>query len=346
MKDVVLTAAHCGSPFTAVLGRHNLNDSNGEVIPVRDMLPHPEYNAATTDHDFMLIFLEGTPTAEYIITVKLNSDPPVPCLGQDMTMMGWGTTDTATESDILMNVDVGYIPNEECETAEADGLTYNGQITDSMMCAMANGKDSCQGDSGGPLVIRGDSGSADLQVGVVSWGIGCALNPFPGVYTRASNAYEWIKTEVCNGSTYASEAGFDCSSVTTTGWNAITIQAESYSNMFGVISEGTTDEGGGMNIGSINTSDWMSYPEVNIPTEGTYLVEYRVASESSGGILQFEKAGGSPVYGTVDIPATGDYQAWVTISHYVNLESGPQHFGIAVPVGGWNLNWFRVTKAH
>jgi hypothetical protein len=132
----------------------------------------------------------------------------------------------------------------------------------------------------------------------------------------------------------------------TTGADAIIIQAESYSNMFGVISEGTTDEGGGMNVGSINTGDWMSYPEVNIPTEGTYLVEYRVASESSGGILQFEKAGGTPVYGTVDIPATGDYQAWVTISHYVNLEAGPQHFGIAVPVGGWNLNWFRITKAH
>jgi hypothetical protein len=390
-KDVVLTAAHCGSPFTAVLGRHNLNDSDGEVIPVRDVLPHPEYNAATTDHDFMLIFLEGTPTAEYIVTVKLNSDPPVPSLGQDMTVMGWGTTDTAGGSDILMNVDVGYIPNEECETAEADGLTYNGQITDSMMCAMANGKDSCQGDSGGPLVIKGDSGSADVQVGVVSWGIGCALDPFPGVYARVSNAYEWIKTEVCNGSTYASEAGFDCSSIVfsptnppaystsppvssptnppafptnppafptnppafsltyapTYHWSReITIQAESYSNMFGVISEGTTDEGGGMNVGSINTGDWMSYPEVNIPTTGTYLVEYRVASESSGGILQFEKAGGYPVYGTIDIPATGDYQAWVTISHYVNLEGGPQHFGIAVPVGGWNLNWFRITKAN
>jgi len=102
-----------------MLGRHNLNDSDGEVIPVREVLPHPEYNTATTDHDFMLIFLEGTPTAENVITVKLSSDPKVPSLGQDMTVMGcWGTTDTATESDILMNVDVGYIPNEECEAAK------------------------------------------------------------------------------------------------------------------------------------------------------------------------------------------------------------------------------------
>ncbi len=138
------------------------------------------------------------------------------------------------------------------------------------------------------------------------------------------------------------------------GWNLnwfrinmpITIQAESYSNMLGVIPEGTTDEGGGMNVGSIDTGDWMSYPEVNIPTAGTYMVEYRVASASDGGTLQLEKAGGTPVYGTIDIPATGDWQAWVTISHSVNLEAGTQHFGILATVGGWNLNWFRINKAN
>ena len=235
-KDVVLTAAHCESPSpptSVILGRHNLNDSDGEGIPVRVLLPHPEYREEIkfAENDFMLIFLEGTPTAENVITVRLNSDQLVPSLGQNMTVMGWGDTDIRpddletdvveffTLSDILMNVVVGYIPNEECETAEGVGVeggfaTYNGRITgDSMMCAMANGKDSCQGDSGGPSVIKGDSVSADVQVGVVSWGEGCALDPFPGVYARVSHAYEWIQTEVCNGSQYASEAGFDCSTI-------------------------------------------------------------------------------------------------------------------------------------
>ena len=128
----------------------------------------------------------------------------------------------------------------------------------------------------------------------------------------------------------------------TTAASAITIQAEDYSNMQGIKTEGTTDEGGGMNVGSIETGDWMSYPEVNIPSAGPYMVEYRVSSESGGGILQLEKAGGTPVYGTIDVPVTGDWQAWVTISHAVNLESGPQHFGIVATVGGWNLNWFRI----
>ncbi len=62
----------------------------------------------------------------------------------------------------------------------------------------------------------------------------------------------------------------------------ITIQAEGYSNMLGVIPEGTADEGGGMNVCSIDTGDWISYPEENVPTAWTYTVEYRVASVSGG----------------------------------------------------------------
>jgi hypothetical protein len=58
----VLTAAHCaGKVFLAVLGRHNVNDSDGEVIPVRRESPHPEYNDDLTDNDFMLVFLELPP---------------------------------------------------------------------------------------------------------------------------------------------------------------------------------------------------------------------------------------------------------------------------------------------
>ena len=53
------------------------------------------------------------------------------------------------------------------------------------------------GDSGGPLIIPGNDTSSDVQIGVVSWGIGCA-RMFPGVYSRVSIAYDWIKETVCN----------------------------------------------------------------------------------------------------------------------------------------------------
>jgi hypothetical protein len=132
---------------------------------------------------------------------------------------------------------------------------------------------------------------------------------------------------------------------TSTPSATITVQAESYSNMQGVVPEITSDVGGGQNVGFIDTDDWMSYPAVTIPSTGVYTVAYRVASLSGGGSLQFEKAGGTPVYGRLSIPATGGWQDWQTISHTVNLDAGSQFFGIKATSGGWNLNWFSITKA-
>ena len=72
------------------------------------------------------------------------------------------------------------------------------------MCARANNADSCQGDSCGPLVVLGNdfNGADDALVGVVSWGIGCATESFPGVYARDSEAYDWIQEEVCKRSKF------------------------------------------------------------------------------------------------------------------------------------------------
>jgi hypothetical protein len=67
-----------------------------------------------------------------------------------------------------------------------------------MLCAglPQGGKGSCQGDSGGPLLI--DSNTGPQQLGIVSWGFGCASPGYPGVFTRVSEFANWIEA-ISNG---------------------------------------------------------------------------------------------------------------------------------------------------
>lgn len=123
-----------------------------------------------------------------------------------------------------------------------------------------------------------------------------------------------------------------------------TVQAENYSAMAGVQLEATTDAGGGQNVGWIDNGDWMAYNSINIPTSGAYTIEYRVASGASGGTLSLDLNGGSTVLGTVGIPATGGWQNWTTVSHTVNINAGTYNFGIYAAAGGWNINWWRITR--
>jgi hypothetical protein len=146
----------------------------------------------------------------------------------------------------------------------------------------------------------------------------------------------------------AAAGGFNINWVsmsTTTSSFSTTIQAESYTSMSGIQTETTTDTGGGLNVGYIDANDWMVYPAVNIPSAGTYTVQYRVASLNGGGNVQLEKAGGSAVFGSMAVPSTGGWQTWTTISQNVTLPAGSLSFGIKANAGGFNLNWFTVKTA-
>ena len=91
----------------------------------------------------------------------------------------------------LKYVRVPAITNTACNNA------YGGSITDAMICGGypgVGGKDACQGDSGGPFVCN-DGGKAVIA-GVVSWGNGCALADYPGVYARTTYVLDWIKSQM------------------------------------------------------------------------------------------------------------------------------------------------------
>lgn len=52
---------------------------------------------------------------------------------------------------------------------------------------------ACQGDSGGPVVAFNSETKVATQVGIVSWGMGCGLKGYPGVYSRVLAVRQWIQ---------------------------------------------------------------------------------------------------------------------------------------------------------
>ena len=123
------------------------------------------------------------------------------------------------------------------------------------------------------------------------------------------------------------------------------IQAESFSSMSGIQTESTTDTGGGLNVGYADTGDWMAYYNINFPTSGNYVIEYRVASAVSGARISSDLSAGTIQLGAVNVPNTGGWQNWQTVSQTVNVNAGTYNFGIYIQNSGVNLNWFRITKS-
>ncbi|TSE10559.1 beta-1,3-glucanase family protein [Aquimarina algiphila] len=126
------------------------------------------------------------------------------------------------------------------------------------------------------------------------------------------------------------------------GESSQTIEAENHTSMLGVQNENCSE--GGQNVGYIDTGDWMAYANINFPSSGNYHIEYRVASAVGGGTLSADINAGAIVLGQVNIPNTGGWQNWTTVSHTVTINAGTYSFGLYAASGGWNINWIKITK--
>jgi secreted trypsin-like serine protease len=219
----VVTASHCVTQPTSVtggfsgvvVGRHKLSGTDGEVIPVDRAFRHEKYGTPQRfDNDIALIHL-ARPAAATAKKVTLINPAQFELLATataaagKVTVVGWGTTsESGSISDVLRQVAVPLIPNATCKAQPQ----YN-TISDNMICAgdlVNGGIDSCQGDSGGPIYIEVETPATEpggqptkkwVQIGLTSWGIGCARPKAPGVYTRVGNYVNWIyeKTEGAAG---------------------------------------------------------------------------------------------------------------------------------------------------
>ncbi|XP_048196329.1 anionic trypsin-2-like [Perognathus longimembris pacificus] len=190
----VLSAAHCyrpdQQPFIQVrLGEHNIKAIEGDeqFIDAAKVILHPHFDKITLNNDIMLIKLSSPASLNSrVATISL----PTSCApaGTQCLISGWGYTleFSWNQPDLLQCLEAPLLSQAVCKSS------YPRQITKNMFCAgfLEGGKDSCQEDSGGPVVCNGE-----LQ-GIVSWGNGCALKNYPGVYTKVCNYLDWIQDTI------------------------------------------------------------------------------------------------------------------------------------------------------
>ena len=182
---IVLTAAHCvngtgtNTSITATLGVVDLQSSSRITRRSDYVYRAPGYNGNGDDWALIRLSSPVTTLATLPIATTTAYDSGT------FTIAGWGANrEGGSQQRYLLKATVPFVSDSTCNASSM----YAGQIIPAEeICAgyASGGVDTCQGDSGGPM-FRRDAANAWIQVGIVSWGDGCARPNKPGVYTQVS----------------------------------------------------------------------------------------------------------------------------------------------------------------
>ena len=203
-KYWVLTAAHCVAnrdiaDFEIEEGTVELKNG-GRRISIADIIINPRYRGGPPTNDTALLKLKSAALSPRQALLRGQTNDVIPKEGDLVTIVGFGRilprpaktgpqVQTGALSDRLLQADVPIVSTTRCQSRYGEN-----RITTANLCAgFEEGQsDACQGDSGGPLLYRG-SLAETIQIGVVSWGAGCAQPRSYGVYASVANAEGWIR---------------------------------------------------------------------------------------------------------------------------------------------------------
>ena len=218
----LLTASHCVEDANINLlkvniGEYDLSNGASNAKAIKQIYMHPDYNEGTAfNNDIALIELVDTIDQPAISLASAEQTKQLAEMANSATVIGWGNQiaygpndeqPANSQPDKLHQTELTLLTNTICKDMLAQGYsdlqnstvsTDEVGITDTMLCAIfpGGGKGSCQGDSGGPLIVNTNQGWQ--QVGVVSYGLGCADAAFPEVYARVGYFTDWIE-EITQG---------------------------------------------------------------------------------------------------------------------------------------------------
>ncbi|XP_032671252.1 chymotrypsin-1-like [Odontomachus brunneus] len=181
----ILTAAHCiSSPsiadrLTVVTGTNKVI-GDGELYKVKSVVVHPGFSMDHLRDDIAILTLEEPiPFNSRQNAIPLASKDYADGINRGM-VSGWGKLGASSGTPLyLQYIDVTLMKPSECQKAHPE-------TTSKQLCTNEVGQGVCMGDSGGPLIHNRE------LVGIVSWGIPCAVGQ-PDVYTNVYHYTPWIE---------------------------------------------------------------------------------------------------------------------------------------------------------
>jgi len=192
---VVLTAAHCvdgtgrNTGIKAIAGVIDLKSAQALTARSVRVIRAKGFEDETKGRDWAVIQLNKALPLQTLPLARGPGDEG------DFTVMGWGQIreDSMRQERRLHFATVPTVPDATCAAEyKKAGVKL---VADESICAGKSGVDTCQGDSGGPMIGRDGTGEW-VQVGIVSWGLGCARDGYPGVYTQISAFRDAIEAAV------------------------------------------------------------------------------------------------------------------------------------------------------
>ena len=193
----VLTAAHCinqskvDKGYRVRLGAEHLDADEGVTYRIDRMVRHADYDPPRHLNDIALVhFIADEETddsnAGPVAPIALHDGDPLD-LGTEVSATGWGQAEEGKDKGFQPELTQVDLTTVDCSSL----AQYRGKTDDNMMCANSPEDDTCTGDSGGPLIL---SQGEPVQVGIVSWGIGCYREDSAGVYVRIDRDHyrDWI----------------------------------------------------------------------------------------------------------------------------------------------------------
>jgi len=260
------------------------------------------------------------------------------------TAVTWSSSNTG-----VATVDAsGFVTAIAPGTANVTATMVDGAFTSTSLITVANVP--CSGVSLSPTTISFAKGATTQLTATISpsnasnKNVSYSTSNTAIATVNATGLVTCINVGTATITVTTVDGSFTASSVITVA-NPTTfdlkIEAESFNNKSTAPKSETCSEGG-LDMGYIATNDWMTWP-VTIPTTGTYTISFRVASPNSNAQLRLDANSGTTVFGTANIPNTGGWQNWQTVTTTMTLNGGSYNIGMNALTGGFNINWLEIV---